>query len=125
MKKITSLLIFGAFVGIAANSAMAADACTGTAGNGEKVTGATNGTKFVRVDFMPKCSANVLAQYEDGGTRFDVASGSTKGKSTFMGSTVGGGVTKAGDCDSTGCKENVAGALTKAKALKESGGGGT
>lgn len=127
MKKIASLLVLGALVGFGANSVMAADACAGTAGNGTPVQGKTDGTAFVRVGFTPKCSANVLAQYADGQTRFDVASGSTKGKSTFMGSTVGGGVTKAGDCDSTGCKDNVAAALTKAKALTESTstGGGT
>ena len=115
MKKIlvATLLAMGS-VGV-----MAADACTGAAGNGTPVNGATDGSLFVRVGFTPKCSANVLASYTDQTTSFAVGSGSKKGKSTFIGNTAGGAVkVSATPCPASGCTAGeVATALTEAEGL--------
>lgn len=115
MKKVFLALALGA----ASASAVAADACTGASGNGASVTGATDGSKFVRVTFTAKCSANVLAKYTDQTTTFAVAAGSTKGKNTFIGNTAGGAVKPSGTaCASSGCTDdNVNSALTAAEAL--------
>lgn len=121
MKKIVAILAFGLASGLTATSALAEVACAGTAGNGTAVAGATDGTTFVRVGFTPKCSANVLLRYTDQQTNFAVAAGSSKGKSTFIGSTSGGGVTKDGNCPTTGCTASeIDTSLTVAEALASS-----
>lgn len=117
MKKIALV----AMLTLASSGVFAATACSGDAGSGTDVTAATDGTLFVRVAFTPKCSANVLVDYTDQTTAFAVASGSKKGKSTFQGNTAGGGVTKSGDCPSSGCTTTELGtALTAAEALSSS-----
>jgi hypothetical protein len=122
MKKLFVSLALGAAAAGATSSALAATACTGVAGNGSAVTGATNGTKFVRVTFTAKCSANVISQYEDQTTTFAVAAGSSKGKNTFVGNTAGGAVKPSGTaCAASGCTDaNVTSALTVAKAMASS-----
>lgn len=124
MKKITSVLVFGIVAGFANTSAIAATACSGvvpTTGGGVNTVTAVAADKFVRTGFTPKCSANVILEYEDQTTEFAVAAGSTKGKTTFIGNSAGGGITasKTNTCAGTGCTtDNVDSALTEAKALK-------
>lgn len=121
MKKIVAILALGLASGLTATGAFAATACSGTSGNGTAVAGAADGTTFVRVGFTPKCSANVLLQYTDQQTNFAVAAGSSKGKSTFIGSTSGGGVTKDANCPTTGCTSSEVGtSLGNAEALASS-----
>lgn len=120
MKKLFVSLALGAAAATATTSALAVDACTGTAGNGSAVTGAADGTKFVRTTFTPKCSANVLLQYTDQTTTFAVAAGSKKGKSTFIGNTAGGAVKVSATCASSGCSSEVGTALTAAEAMATS-----
>lgn len=118
MKKLFVSLALGAAAVAASSAALAATACTGAAGNGNSVTGATDGTKFVRVTFTAKCSANVRSQYTDNTTTFAVAAGSSKGKNTFLGNTAGGAVKVSAACDASGCTDgNVSTALTAAEAL--------
>lgn len=118
MKKLIITLAFGIAAAGTSSVVFAAVACTGTAGSGTAVTGATDGTKFVQVGFTPKCSANTLVDYTDQVTSFAVAAGSKKGKSTFIGNTAGGAVAKSGGCPSSGCTATELGtALTAAEAL--------
>lgn len=119
MKKITAFLVLGVIAGFTSMSTIAATACSGTAGNGSAVTGADNGSKFVRIEFTPKCSANVLADYTDQQTSFAVAAGSKKGKTTFIGNSAGGGVTATTTpCSASGCTSSeLATALTAAEAI--------
>lgn len=117
-KSIVSLILGAATTVLVTNSALAATACSG--GSGTAVAAETDGTKFVRVAFTPKCSANTLVNYTDQVTNFAVAAGSSKGKTTFIGSTVGGGVVASGTCAS-GCGTSELGtALTAAEALSGS-----
>lgn len=122
MKKLFVSLALGAAAMAASNAALAATACSGAAGNGNSITGATDGSKFVRVTFTAKCSANVNSQYEDSTTTFAVAAGSSKGKNTFVGNTAGGAVKPSGTaCSSSGCTAGeVTSALTVAKAMASS-----
>ena len=99
-------------VAAASSSAFAANACTGTAGNADAdVPGETDGSTFVRVAFRPKCSANVLSQYEDQQTTFAVAAGSTKGKNVFIGNTAGGAIKPdpTAACPASGCTDTEVG----------------
>lgn len=118
MKKIAAYTVLGLLAGLANTSVMAATACNGDPATPTAVASATDGTKFVRVGFTPKCSANTLVDYSDQVTNFAVAAGSKKGKSTFIGSTAGGGVTKSGDCPASGCTSTELGtALSAAEDL--------
>jgi hypothetical protein len=106
MKIIKTTLSVGILAAAALVPAMAsaADACTGTAGNGTQVDGVTDGTAFVRVTFTPKCSANVLLQYSQTATSIAVASASKKGKNAFKGNSAGGSVATSAACaSSSGC----------------------
>lgn len=59
---------------------------------------------FVKVEFTPKCSANVfLDGVDQSSTIYAVGSGSAKGKKYFTGNTAGGAVKAAGDCAPAGC----------------------
>lgn len=122
MKKLFVALALGAAAAGASSSALAANACTGVAGNGATVTGATDGSKFVRISFTAKCSANVLSQYTDQQTTFAVAAGSTKGKNIFIGNTAGGAIKPSGTaCASSGCtSSNVGTGLTAAENMASS-----
>jgi hypothetical protein len=92
MKKIF-ILLFGL---VAANQVFAQ--ATGTACG----SGATNvvgdPALFVRVDVVPKCSANVIAIWSQTANGFAVASSSSKGKHNFTGNTGGGAVAQQGVC---------------------------
>ncbi len=121
MKKLAISCVLS-MLAVASSSVFAADACTGTAGNGTAVASASDGTKFVRAGFTPKCSANVMAKYTDQTTTFAVASGSKKGKNTFVGNTAGGAVKPSGTaCASSGCTDGQVGtALTVAEGMASS-----
>lgn len=83
------------------------------AGSGSAVTSSTN---FVKVDFTPKCSANVHMAFSQTGTSFGVVSGSSKGKFAFGGGTGGGGVKSSATCATSGCSTTE---VTAAKALEQ------
>jgi hypothetical protein len=56
-------------------------------------------TSFVKVGFRPKCSANVfLTGNDESALLFRVGAASSKGKSSFNGSSVGGAVARYSDC---------------------------
>lgn len=99
MKK-TLILSFVAMSAVSAgvNATVICSAPT-TSGNGTAITAGTN---FVKVDFTPKCSANVHMAHSENQVAVGVASGSSKGKNVFSGSTNGGGVKPSGSCTS-GC----------------------
>jgi hypothetical protein len=106
MKKVilTAVLASAAIASMNASAASGtAVICTGgsTAGSGNNVTTATD--TFVKVSFSPKCSANVHAVDNDQNTYYGVGSASTKGKTAWVGSTAGGGISKNADCAATGC----------------------
>lgn len=104
-------IILGSVLAIAAATSISAHAavssiCSGNAvaADGQSVTAATDGTTFVRVGFVPKCSSNVILYGDDNSpTVYRVGSASIKGKKTFNGSTVGGSVAVSGDCTASGC----------------------
>lgn len=86
------------------------------AGSGAAVTSSTN---FVKVDFTPKCSANVHMAFSQTGTTFGVVAGSSKGKFAFGGGTGGGGVKSTATCATSGCSTSeisAANALLQANA---------
>ena len=106
MKKVilTAVLASAAIASMNANAASGtAVICSGVSasGNGAAVTTATD--TFVKVSFTPKCSANVHMVDNDQNTYYGVGSGSTKGKTSWVGSTAGGGIAKNADCAATGC----------------------
>jgi hypothetical protein len=99
MKKI-SVLLFGL---LAAGQVFAANtvACSGTGGNGTVISG--NAANFVRIDILPKCSANVFLNWDQTANGFAVAAASSKGKQMFTGNTGGGAVGSAGVCAASTC----------------------
>lgn len=98
--------IFVVALALASMTAIAVDnPCTGTAGEGAKVSGATDGTLFVRVEFKPQCSANTLVTVDQNPTALWGGAGSKKGKNAFLGSTNGGAVKVNAPCDSKGCSD--------------------
>ena len=96
-----SVLAVAAVTSLSANAA-AVSVCSGVAaGDGAKFTAGTN---FVKQDFTPKCSANVLlAGDEVSATLFAVGSASIKGRTRFAGSTAGGTVGNVGVCGADPC----------------------
>lgn len=102
-------------------TAQALDVCTGgTGGNGTTVP---NANKFVQIGFVPKCSNNVYLQYGEEATYGGVGSASKKGKNSFKGNTVGGGVVANAACSSAAaCAQTDAGtALSQALTDASSG----
>ena len=109
-------VILGSVLAVAAVTSISAHAaaftvCAGAAlaKDGTPVTGATDGTTFVRTTFTPKCSANVFLVGDDvNPTVYRVGAASGKGKTRFNGSTVGGAVApvSTGDpkCANTPCQ---------------------
>lgn len=102
MKKVF-VLLFGL---LAAGQVFAAvglaTACN--AGNATLVPGDSTGASFLRVDILPKCSANVNMKYNQTANGFAVGANSTKGKFMFFGNTGGGAVAPDGVCaDATPC----------------------
>lgn len=97
-----SVLAVAAVTSLSANAAVV-DVCTGgVAKDGTKFTSAST---FVKIEFTPKCSANVLlAGDESSSTLFKVGAASLKGKNMFAGSTAGGSVGNVGPCDKDPCE---------------------
>lgn len=58
--------------------------------------------KFVITSFTPKCSANSNVDGVDNTSYFAVGANSIKGKTSFMGSTAGGGIVPYTTCASAG-----------------------
>lgn len=96
MKKILVLASLAAL----SSGVFAATACSG--GTATNVTGATDGSKFVRTTFAPSCSPNTEVVYTDDGGKVYGGSASIKGKAYFGASTNGGAVQKVGDCSGSG-----------------------
>jgi hypothetical protein len=106
MKKVILASVL-AVVAMSANAAaVSATYCSAAAasgsGNAATLNSATD-QNFVKSAFTPKCSANTHVTGEDGGSYFRVGSGSTKGKTRYAGTSVGGAVVAAGACAATGC----------------------
>ena len=96
-----SVLAVAAATSLSANAAAVSICSGGGAGNGQSVAAGTN---FVKVDFTPKCSANVLLYGEDvSATLYKVGSASVKGKTIFAGSSLGGAVGNVGTCGASPC----------------------
>ena len=90
MKKIilTAVTVAAAAASINAQAATTA-VCSG-GGAAQTVTSiASAATSILKTAFTPKCSANVILQYEDATTYMRVGSASVKGKNAFGGSTMG------------------------------------
>ena len=108
MKKVILASVVALSAISAANNAAAAtvSACSGAvaAGYSWSVDTATT-ANFVRQGFTGRCSANVHLVGDDNGTFFRVGAASTKGKSQFGGSSLGGGVapTATTCAGSSGC----------------------
>lgn len=77
--------------------------CAGASAAGAGTAVGTATDTFVKVQFTPKCSSNVHMVDNDMGTYYGVGSGSTKGKTAWVGSTGGGSISKQADCAATGC----------------------
>ncbi len=107
MKKV----ILGSVLAVAAASSFAAVAdqtfCSGLSGAANVAGAAAIGTdtdnNFVKAAFTPKCSSNVSLAGRDGGVYYTVGAGSSKGKTSFRGSTAGGGIVSSATCATTGC----------------------
>jgi len=100
-------IILGSVLAVVAVTSMSAHAasstfCAGGSAAASAVTAVSGSASFVKVDFSPKCSANVLLAGDDNSaTVFRVGSASTKGKTRFNGSSIGGAVGNAGLCGGT------------------------
>lgn len=112
MKK---LIFASAVVATVAASAQAQAAastfCTaGTAAYGSTVTQSATSSTFLKQNLSNvKCSANVYLVGNDATSYYSVGAASLKGKTTFAGSSNGGGVKSAGNCATAGaCKDTEA-----------------
>lgn len=104
MKKIALMALVVGFSG----QALAVDLCLGTAAKAQvaaadvDATGA--GTKFLRSQFFQACSNNILLKFSQDTTKAWVASGSKKGKTSFLGNTEGVAPRASSTaCTATGC----------------------
>jgi hypothetical protein len=112
---IGSVLAVAAVTSLSANAATVAVCSGGIAGEGKSFSGNTATDAFVKVNFTPKCSANVLlAAEETSATLFKVGSASIKGKTMFAGSTAGGAVGNVGACEKDPCASG-----SEAKAIEK------
>lgn len=107
MKKVILASVL-AVVAMSANSASATAAyCAALSASGSGTPATLNTAtdqNFVKSAFTPKCSANTHVTGEDAGSYFRVGSGSTRGKTAYAGTSVGGAVVAAGACGAaTGC----------------------
>lgn len=112
MKKIifTSAALVSAVVAMDASAAVACSGATAS-GNGSSV--AVGG--FVKQAFTPKCSANTYVEVIDGDSVFKVGAASSKGKTSFNGSSAGGGVVAYTTCATAGaCQASEASAAADA-----------
>lgn len=107
MKKIilASVTVAAALASLSVGAATAT-VCVGVGGSGAQQTTATD--TFVKVQFTPKCSANVYLIGDDNQTYYRVGSTSTKGKNSFGGSTAGGAVAPTLCGAATGCTSSDA-----------------
>lgn len=80
--------------------ANAATVCTNAQVSSPGVAVAEGG--YVRATFTPKCSARVFAEVQDNTSYFAVGTVSSRGRSSFGGSTVGGGIQRIGECATQG-----------------------
>ncbi len=105
MKKV----ILGSVLAVAAVTANATTQsqsfCTGGSNQAAApaATGSDTDNNFVKVVFTPRCSANVSLIGKDGGVFYAVGSGSSKGKTSFRGSSAGGGIVSDATCATGGC----------------------
>lgn len=104
MKKV----ILGSVLAVASAGALAAADQTFCTGASQQtavsvVVNSATDNNFVKVSFVPRCSANISLAGRDGGVYYTVGSGSTKGKTSFRGSTAGGGIVSNVTCATTGC----------------------
>lgn len=120
LKKMVAVAALAA-TGMAAQSAMAATACSGTA---TKVSinggsGATTQSTFFKQGFDVQCSNNVLLEYTEAtATRLDVASTSVKGNQYFAGNSNGGAVKAVAKCAADPCgAADIAAGLAAASSL--------
>jgi hypothetical protein len=81
------------------SAAMAATTDVCVAGTRTNITGATDGTRFVRATFAPTCGSNSVIVADDDGTKFWGTSASVKGQTMYGASTNGGAVTSYGYCN--------------------------
>jgi hypothetical protein len=96
-----SVMAIAAVTSLSANAALPVVCAGGAAGAGESF--ASGGT-FVKVEFTPKCSANVFLEgTEVDSTTFTVGSASSKGSKVFSGSTAGGAVCATAPCAASTC----------------------
>lgn len=80
---------------------------------------------FVKTGFDVQCSSNTLVAYNEvSGTAFAVASGSTKGNQSFMGTSNGGAVAVSAKCSGTNDACTPAN-VTSAHALAVTAAGGS
>jgi len=94
--------LLAASAGIANAAYTSAAICTGISTASSSVTGATDGTLFVKANFQIKCSANTQVAVLDDGSQVAVCSVSKKGKTKFGGSSEGGAVEAKGQCSAAG-----------------------
>lgn len=116
-------LMIGLLAAFASVSVYAADACTGKGADDKEVLESeADGTKFVRVPGQKiKCSANVLATYDQSATALWVGAASKKGKNSFKGNTAGGAVKVHALCEKTsGCEDGDVTAATAQAAIEAS-----
>ncbi len=95
-----SVLAVAAVTSLSANAAGSVAVCSGgIAGSGASFSANPATDAFVKVNFTPKCSANVFMDGEEvSATVFAAGAASGKGKYYFGGSTVGGAVGNRGQC---------------------------
>lgn len=102
MKKEILALGVGLVAVVAASSVNAANVCSGGPGGSNAGSAISAGSNFVKVQFTPKCSANVILNFTENAVAAGVSSGSTKGRNVFSGGTNGGSVKSAATC-ANGC----------------------
>lgn len=114
MKKYLEIAVGVMATAVTISAAAQTAVCTaGVAGPGATVAGTSD--NFVQVTFVPRCSNNVHLAYSQGTVAFAVGAASSKGKNSFLGNTVGGGVSSFTSCAATGCNAaNATGAATEA-----------
>ena len=118
---IKKTLLLAVALGFAGQAfAAAPTACDGaTAG---KITISKASTPlFIKTDFPQVCSNNVILNYGENNVVAWVASGSKKGKNSFIGHSDGGAPKVDAACDSTGCTAaNVTASLAVVAAVAAS-----
>ena len=113
-------------LGFSSMAAMAAEieVCKGTAGPAAAaITGADDGSLFVRNTFTAQCSQDSLVTVDQDAVALWGGSASRRGGNFFAGSTNGGAIVPGGKCTDSkgGCGAgDITSAMTKAAALGKS-----